>query len=69
MPKMPKSSMMERVGPKKTPTFTNAASNPLKGKKAAAKTAKPAVKKPTKKTGSACGKGATIPRPLKLPRT
>ena len=56
MPKMPKSSMMERVGPKKTPTFTNAASNPLKGKKAAAKTAKPAVKKPTKKTCSACGK-------------
>jgi len=54
MPKMPKSSMMERVGPKKTPTFTNAASNPLKGKKAAAKTAKPAVKTKAKSKTSCC---------------
>ena len=53
---MPKSSIMERIGPKKTPTFTNEASNPMKGKKATAKMAKPAMKKSTKKTCSACGK-------------
>jgi len=53
--------MIKRIGPKKSPTSTNDASNPYTGKKMLEKKmttgAKSAVAKPTKKTTcKACGK-------------